>query len=249
MIKPLLSFALAAVLFPSVASAAIISINYTGYISATEGSGLGYGVGESVAGSVQVDLTNALSINPPSSNVANYFAAANDHDLISGYHAGAVGNSADMVDVNDASYEYNGIFEDFLKVSDSDSEFILDSAFNFTSNFYSFYLEVLLPGIDWLSGNDLSNVNVDINDATALASSRAQMYNVFAAGNAANYSVHADVAYITLSSLQITTLAVPQANAITNVPESNGLILFMLVLTGLWVGRSRQGKAPKVGRS
>ena len=200
MIKPLLSFALAAVLFPSVASAAVININYTGYISATEGSGLGYGIGDVVSGHIQVDLTKALGIDSPSANVATYYSGDDEHNMISGYHPGAVGKSADMVEVNDAAYEHNGAFEDFLKVSDSDSVFILDPAFNYTSSFYSFYLEVLLSGVDWLSGNNLNNVNLNIADTAALSASRGQMYNVFANGNGTTYDVHADVAGRQLSA-------------------------------------------------
>lgn len=237
MIKPLLSFALAAVLFPSIASAAVININYTGYVSGTEGNGLGYSVGDAVSGHVQIDLTKVLGINAPSANVASYYAADDQHDLISGYHSSAIGKSADFVDVNDAAYEYNGAFEDFLKVSDSDSEFILDAAFNYTSNFYSFYLEVLLPGVDWLSGTSLQNLNLNLSDTTALAASRAQMYNVFARGNGTTYDVHADVAFIAFNTLQITSA--PGQNPV-NVPESNALVLFMLAFAGLFTRRLRK---------
>ncbi|HEY8939081.1 MAG TPA: hypothetical protein VIM59_02785 [Cellvibrio sp.] len=237
MIKPLLSFALAAVLFPSIASAAVININYTGYVSGTEGNGLGHSVGELVSGHVKIDLTKALGVNTPSANVANYYAADDEHNLISGYHSSAIGKSADFVDVNDAAYEYNGAFEDFLKVSDSDSEFILDSAFNYTSNFYSFYLELIFPGIDWFSGNDLQGVNLNITDATALTASRAQMYNVFAIGNGTNYTVQADVAYISLNSLRITSTTGPQVVPVVNVPESNIALLLIIALAGLCAGR------------
>ncbi len=239
MIKPLLSFALAAVLFPSIASAAVININYTGYVSGTEGNGLGHSVGELVSGHVKIDLTKALGVNTPSANVANYYAADDEHNLISGYHSSAIGKSVDFVDVNDAAYEYNGAFEDFLKVSDSDSEFIQDSAFNYTSNFYSFYLEVLLPGVDWLSGTGLDNLNLDITDAAALAASRGQKYNVFANGSSAGYNVHADVAYITFDSLKITSVTGSQTEP-AKVPESNAFGLLMVALLGLWVGRQRQ---------
>ena len=239
MIKPLLSFALAAVLFPSIASAAVININYTGYVSGTEGNGLGHTVGEAVSGQVQIDLTKVLGVNTPSANVANYYAADDQHDFITGYHSAAIGKSVDFVDVNDAAYEYNGAFEDFLKVSDSDSEFILDSAFNYTSNFYSFYLEVLLPGVDWLYGTDLNNVNLDITDTTALAASRGQKYNVFANGSSAGYTVHADVAYIAFNSLKITTVTGVQTPPAA-VPESSSFVLLMVTLVGLWAGRKRK---------
>lgn len=250
MIKPLLSFALSALLFPVVAHAAVINIDYTGYVSATEGAGMGYNIGDAVNGHLQVDLTKVpqTDTNPPAGNYAAnyvaYYAPENEHDVISGYHTQAVGKSADFLEVIDDGYLHNGTVEDFLKVSDSDSEFILDADFNFTANnFYSFYLEVLLPGFDWFSGSNLENVNLYITDATVLTNSFAQMYNVFVTGNTTNYNVQPDVARITLDSLHITAVDVPQVTSTANVPESNALVLFILALAGVWIGRARNKAA------
>lgn len=239
MIKPLLSLALSALFFPVVVHAAVINIDYTGYVSATEGAGLGYNIGDTVTGQVQIDLSKGLGTIAPSGNVVDYYAAEDQHDLISGYHPTMRGKSADLISIQDKAYEYGAAYEDFLKVSDSDSEFLLDSDFNFISNFYSFYLEVLLPGIDWLDLNSLQNLNVDITDPALLASSRAQRYNVFASGNASDYSVYADVALITLSSLRISAIDSPQHNSVTAVPEGNSLGLLIIGLAGLLLIRSR----------
>lgn len=248
MIKPLLSFALSALLFPITASAAVININYSGHVSSTEGSALGYSIGDAVTGHLQVDLGKVpyTDSNPPPGNYAAnyvaYYAPENEHNVISGYHTDEVGKSADFLEVVDNGYLHNGALEDFFKVSDSDSEFMLDADFNFVSNFYSFYLEVLLPGIDWFSGSNLENANIYITDPTILANSFAQMYNVFAAGNSTNYTVQADVARISLDSLQITAIDVPQVNSTATVPESNALVLLMLAFVGVWAGRQRYNK-------
>lgn len=239
MMKRLLSFGLSALFFPAVVDAAIININYTGYVSATEGAGLGYTVGDGVTGHIQIDLSKALGVTAQSGNVANYYTASDQHNLISGYHTGERGNSADTVDFYDAAHEYGATYEDLLKVSDSDSEFLLDANYNFTSNFYSFYLEVLLPGIDWLDINSLQNMNINITDPALLAASRAQMYNVFASGNASNYSVYADVAYITLGSLTVSATDTPEDNIVTTVPETSSLWLLIVGIAGLLLGCSR----------
>ncbi len=236
MIKPLLSFALTALLFPLTASAAVINIEYTGHVSFTEGTGFGYSLGDAVSGHAQIDFNNALGFNAPAANVANYYAAPDQHDFISGYHTTARGNSADMVDVYDASYDNGGVFEDLLNVSDSDSVFLLDEEYNFTSKFYSRYLTILLPGIDWLNINNLLSLNVNITDPAALVASSGQIYNVFAAGNSMDYSVSADVAQFTFSSLKITASENPVPTA---VPESNSLFLLMVAFAGLLVGRVR----------
>lgn len=235
MMKSLLSFGLSALFFPAVVNAAIINIGYTGYVSATEGAGLGYSIGDTVTGHLQIDLNKALSIGTPSGNTAAYYAAVDQHELISGYHSSVRGNSSDMVDFYDAAHEFGGTYEDLLKVSDSDAEFLLDAAYNFTSNFYSFYLEVLLPGLDWLDLNSLHSLSLNITDPALLAASRAQMYNVFASGNAADYSVYADVAVITLASLTINTAG----HSATSVPETNSVWLLLVAITGLLVSRSR----------
>jgi len=233
MIKPLLSLALSALFFPAVVHAAVINIEYTGYVSVTEGAGMGYNLGDAIAGHVQIDFNKALGFNTPSDNVANYYTAAEQHDFISGYHATERGRSFDMVDVYDATHEHEGTFEDYLYTSDTDSEFILDDYFNFTSNVYSMYLMVLLPGIDWLDINNLQNLNVNITDPAVLAASRGQVYNVFAAGNADSYTVYADVAQFTFSSLKITTNDVA-------VPEANTLLLLMVAFAGLLLSSARK---------
>lgn len=240
MIKPLLSLALSVLLFPVAANAAVINIDYTGYVSFTEGTGLGYNIGDAVSGHVQIDFNKALGFNTPSANIANYYVADNQHDFISGYHTSARGKSADMVDVYDAAYEYGSAFEDGLSVSDSDSEFLLDEFYNYTSKFYSRYLNVLLPGVDWLDINNLLNLNVNITDPAALVASSGQVYNVFAAGSGVDYTVSADVAQFTFSSLKITASDAPVAA----VPESNSLFLLMVAFAGLLVGRARN-KASK----
>lgn len=239
MIKPLLSLALSALFFPAVVHAAVINIEYTGYVSVTEEAGMGYNIGDAIAGHVQIDFNKALGFNTPSDNVANYYAAADQHDFISGYHTTARGNSSDMVDIYDAAYEHEGIFEDSLFVSDSDLEFILDEYFNFTSNFYSMYVKVVLPGVDWLDMNNLQNLNVNITDPAVLAASRGQVYNVFAAGNADSYTVYADVAQFTFSSLKITTSGTQVTGSVTAVPEANTLLLLMVALAGLLVSGAR----------
>lgn len=239
MIKPLLSFALCALLVPVAAHAAVINIAYTGHVSFIEGTGLGYSIGDAVTGHVQIDLNKAMGFNTPADNVANYYVAADQHDLISGYHTTARGNSSDMVDVYDGAYEHEGSFDDFLYTSDTDTEFSLDEYFNFTSNVYSMYLKVLLPGVDWLDVNNLVNLNVDITDSAALAASSGQIYNIFAAGRFMDYTVHADVAQFTFNSLQITASDTPSTGAITKVPETNSLWLLMVAFVGLLAGRSR----------
>ena len=236
MIKPLLSFALSALLLPVFAQAAVINIDYTGHVSFVEGTGLGYSLGDAVSGHVQIDFNKALGFNTPSANVANYYVADDQHDFISGYHTSARGKSVDMLDVYDASYEYAGAFEDVLNVSDSDSEFLLDEDYNFTSKFYSRYLTILLPGVDWLNINNLLGLNVNITDPTALLASSGQIYNVFAAGGGENYTTSADVAQFTFSSLKITASGAPVAT----VPESNSLFLLIVAFAGLLAGRARK---------
>ncbi|MDF3012512.1 MAG: hypothetical protein K0Q78_716 [Cellvibrio sp.] len=238
MIKPLLSLVLSTLLFPVAANAAVINIEYTGNISFTEGTGFGYNIGDAVGGHVQIDFNKALGFTTPSANIANYYAADDQHDFISGYHTAARGKSVDMVDVYDAAYEQGGAFEDGLSVSDSDSEFLLDEFYNYTSKFYSRYLTVLLPGVDWLDANALLNLNVDITDPAALVASSGQIYNVFATGNGTDYITSADVAQFTFSSLKITASDSPVA-----VPETNTLWLLMVAFAGLLIGRARN-KAP-----
>lgn len=232
MMKPLLSFGLSTLFFPAIVNAAVINIDYTGRVSSIEGTGLGYAIGDAVTGHVQIDLDKALGVNIPADNIAHYYVATDQHDLISGYHTGTRGTSADFVEVYDAAYEHEAGLEDHLYTSDSDSEFLLDEYYNFTSNFYSSYLKVLLPGVDWLDINNLLDLNVDITDAAALAASSGQMYNIFAAGNSTAYTVHADVAQFTFSSLKITA-----SPATTQVPESSSLWLLMLACAGLLAGR------------
>lgn len=243
MLKPLLSLALSALLLPIAANAAVINIDYTGNVSFTEGTGFGYNIGDAVSGHVQIDFNKALGFNTPSANIANYYVADSQHDFISGYHTTARGKSADMVDIYDAAYEHEGAFEDGLSVSDSDSEFLLDEFYNYTSKFYSRYLNVVLPGVDWLDINNLLNLNVNINDPAALVASSGQVYNVFSAGIGSDYTVSADVAQFTFSSLKITASDTPVA---TPVPESNSFFLLMVAFAGLLVGRARN-KASKRG--
>lgn len=233
MIKPLLSFALSVFLVPVAAHAAVIKIAYTGHVSFIEGTGLGYSIGDTITGNVQIDLNKALGFNTPAENIANYYVVADQHDLISGYHTAARGNSSDMVDVYDGAYEHEGNLDDYLYASDTDTEFLLDEDFNFTSDVYSMYLKILLPGVDWLDINNLLNVNVDITDSAALAASSGQVYDIFAAGRFMDYTVHADVAQFTLSSLQITASDTPSTGPITTVPETNSLWLLMVAFAGL----------------
>src|SRR6187431_1133570 len=117
MIKPLLSFVLTALLLLVAANAAVINIDYTGNVSFTEGAGFGYNIGDAVSGHVQIDFNKALGFNAPSANIANYYVADDQHDFISGYHTASRGKSVDMVDVYDAAYEHEGVFEDGLSVS------------------------------------------------------------------------------------------------------------------------------------
>jgi hypothetical protein len=241
MIKPLLSFVLSALLLPVAANAAVVNIDYTGNVSFIEGTGFGYNIGDAVSGHVQIDFNKALGFNTPSANIAHYYVADSQHDFISGYHTAPRGKSFDMVDVYDAAYEHDGAFEDGLNVSDTDSEFLEDEFSYYTNKFYSRYLNVLLPGVDWLDINNLLNLNININDPAALVASSGQVYNVFSAGIGSDYTVSADVAQFSFSSLKITASNTPVATA---VPESNSLFLLMVAFAGLLVGRARN-KASK----
>lgn len=229
MIKPILSLALTALLLPGLAKADIINIEYTGYVSAIEGTGLGYNPGDSVHGTVKIDLSKSAGFNVISDNARSYYAPGNEHDLITGFHPEDRGNSADFLEIYDSAYEYNGGYEDFLKVSDSDSVFILNPDFSFISKFYSFYLELLLPGINWLDIGNLSATTFSNADPSVLLSSRAQIYNVFATGTAGNENVIADVAHIRFESLNISAVS---------VPESSSALLLLLAVIGLAMKRS-----------
>jgi hypothetical protein len=228
MIKPILSFALTALLLPGLAKADIINIDYTGYVSAIEGTGLGYSLGDSVHGTVKIDLSKSAGFNVISDTARSYYAPADEHDLITGFHSQTRGNSADFLEIYDSAYEHNGGYEDFLKVSDSDSVFILNPDFSFDSKFYSFYVELLFPGINWLDINNLSATTFSSADSSALLSSRAQIYNVFAIGTVENTNVIADVAHVRFESLTVSAVS---------VPETNSAWLLLLSIVGLLVKR------------
>ncbi len=230
MIKYLGLLAISLLIFPLVSQAAVIDISYSGYVSGIEGNGLGYKTGDSISGALRIDTSFAAGDIWSETNKARYEAGYNQHNLVTGYHSSNTGSSVDFVEIyNDSRSNYMGGFEDFLSVSDSNSEFIFTSANTYISNFFSLQLQFAFQGIDWITNTSLNNIDLTVNNLVTMGPSWGVMTNNYSTGDFnGNFSGYSDSAFLNFTSVSIKSI---------NVNETNSLILMLAIAAGLLARR------------
>lgn len=102
------------------AQASIIDINYRGTITFTDGNGLGYSVGDSVTGTIKIDLAKSTGDQVGWFEQLSLYRSNPDvNDMVSGYHSVNLGTSWDWIDLYDSIYNDNLVFSgDSLEIGD-----------------------------------------------------------------------------------------------------------------------------------
>ena len=224
--------AIAFLSLPLSVNAAIIDIEYSGYVSGTEGNGLGFNPGDTVNGTLRIDTSYSSGDVWSETDKARYEAGPDQYDLVSGYHTSNTGSSVDFVEIyNDSRDNFMGGFEDFLSISDSNSAFFFTSDNTYTSDFFSIQLQFAFQGIDWITSESLDNVNILVNDLVTMGPSWGVMTNSYGSGDfSGNYSAYSDTAFLNFTSVNIKSI---------NVPAPGSLMLLLIGVAGLLLCRRK----------
>ncbi|PUA29981.1 MAG: hypothetical protein B0W54_05460 [Cellvibrio sp. 79] len=220
MIKRIGLLAVALLGAPLVAQAAIIEIDYSGRINYTQGSGLGYNLGDTVSGKLRVDLSKSIGNVSATPEKFSYHTPL-AHDMVTGYLPANAGQPMDFVDVYNNSYStYDGRLVDYLSVFDGTRETLANGEDSLTSQLQ---LSFNFNGIDWIKSYNITNVNIATQDAFTLGSSFGAIANYLRQKNEyGQFEYTNDVAYFSFDSVNI-----------SQVSEPGSIVLLLLGALGL----------------
>ena len=216
-------------LVPISAHAAVINIEYTGHVDWLTGTGLGHSFGDSVSGSVQIDLNKVGFAS--FDRVKTRYDSLGNHDLVvSGYTNPAEGYSVDFINVFNNTHPVNGLFEDRVEIMDGTNSF--DDATG-TGFFNSLQLYFSFQGTDWLTSDSIAGLNIDSSEPVFLGPSFG--VKVFSRSilndTTGEYEYFTDTASFMFDFVKITS---------TSVPESSSVILMLLGVLGLCIRARKQ---------
>jgi hypothetical protein len=220
-------FVFASLIFlPISAVAAVINIEYSGYVTWLEGSGVGYQLGDSVSGSVQIDTSKSWGDLSPDADKARYDAIG-DPTLVDSISANPVdGYPIDFIEIyNDSHLSYSGIFEDYIAVVDGG----LSSDSTGASFFKSLQLYFIFQGVDWLTSDSIDHLNIKSTDPVFIGPSFGVVVFSKSIQNASGeFEYFTDVAGFAFDSINIKP---------ANVNESGSLMLLLIGAFGLMLRR------------
>lgn len=216
--KLILAFIL---LMPMFANAAAINIEYTGHVDWLTGSGLGHSLGDSISGTVQIDLSKTGSVW--FDGVKTRYDSLGNHDLVvTGYTNPADGYGLDFVNVFNNTHQVNGLFEDRVEIMDATNGF--DSASG-TGFFNSLQLYFSFQGTDWLTSDSIAGLNIDSSEPVFLGPSfGVKVFSRSVQNQFGEFEYFTDTASFMFDSLKISTIS---------VPESGSFFLMLLGVLGL----------------
>lgn len=213
-----------ALLAPMATQAAIIEIDYSGRINYTQGSGLGYNLGDTVSGKLRVDLSKSIgNVSVTPERFSHHTPLT--HDMVTGYLPANTGQPMDFVDIYNNSYStYDGRLVDYLGIFDGTREILANGEDSLTSQLQ---LSFNFNGIDWIKSYSLANLNIAIQDAFTLSPSFGAIANYLRQKNDyGQFEYINDVAYFRFDSVKI-----------SQVSEPGSIALLLLGALGLAVRR------------
>lgn len=209
---------------PLTATAGLVKIEYTGFISSHLYGGLNYKNGERVNGSMTIDLSKSTFNQSFKPNSISHSAPASDGLVVGDYPAGAITGGSDWVNI----YINSTALGDRLQILDVTHY----SGSEWSYSYYETQLAIQLPGIDWIHDLSLSGINLNITDRALLGSSLG-VYN-YGVGTSypwSNPTISNKASFFSLDSLKITSAP------LTTVPESGAVTLLLIGFLGLVLRR------------
>lgn len=203
-------FLLTLLCLPTVASAAIININYTAHIYAVTGDGMGYKEGDLISGIYVIDTSKADGKTLDEPNEASYYGSVFSGFIQSSFASPPTMDYSDHLDV----YNNSPVFGDMINITK-------------TLNSYDFTLELLgtsfrYLNLDWIFDTELGNTNLSADEG-------GYSNGMFARFDVNDWTI-TDSANFWLDSVTITSDP-------SSVPEPTPLVLLSIAVAGLIIRR------------
>jgi hypothetical protein len=200
-------FLLGLVCLPATSAAAIINIDYTGYVISTSGNGMGYNDGDVITGSYVIDTSKAEGKFTDTPTETWYYGSLSSGFLQSNFTIPGIDGFLDFVRViNDPSLNDQVLIDKVI------------NAYGFTME--SLSVSVELGGLDWIT--DLSLVNL-------ITSEGGLSTGAFLRWDLTSWTI-IDSATFQFDSLSIVSIQ-------SSVPEPAPLVLLSIAVAGLLIRR------------
>lgn len=209
---------------PLAAKASLFKFDYTGQIFYLTGSGLGYHLNESVAGSLTFDLAKSNGDIWEESYIVDYYSK-NNADFVQGYQSSNIGQNIDSVLVYDGAEADYSVPRLDAGIDIIDANYIEYAPNN--SRTYGMEVNVVFDDFDWLTNGKINTFAFTDADQLAETTSYGVYYDSrFLTDANGNHSYPSEFAWFRLESASLSLVDVPEPSSLFLL-TLGGLVLFL----------------------